>query len=241
MSFWMGAAGPIAGAGANLLGGLLGSSGAAKANRQNRELVREQMRFQERMSSTAYQRAAADLEKAGLNRILALGSPASSPGGATATMQNTMAPLQAGIAGAGSSALEVVRTQDALKTARSTRAQIGTQIRKARSEIKQILEQTRALGFTAEFEQTKLKAFNWAMKTLQENFENGNIERAIEALEKSGQSAWDMAKGADTAAQNALAGALDKLMNMIRQYMVNMGYPAIYVESIDALNGFNRP
>lgn len=42
--------------------------------------------FQQKMSNTAYQRAARDLEKAGLNRILALGNPASTPGGSAASM-----------------------------------------------------------------------------------------------------------------------------------------------------------
>lgn len=57
----------------------LGSS--ILARKDNRRAMREQMEFQERMSSTAYQRAAKDLEAAGLNRVLALGGPASSPGG----------------------------------------------------------------------------------------------------------------------------------------------------------------
>lgn len=88
-SFLSGAA-PLIG---NVIGGLFGRSGQSSANRQNLQIAREQMQFQERMSSTAYQRAAADLEAAGLNRILALGNPASSPGGASATMQNPNAAL----------------------------------------------------------------------------------------------------------------------------------------------------
>ena len=60
-------------------GSLLGDAGSAFASAKQ---AQKQMDFQEKMSNTAYQRAADDLEAAGLNRILALGSPASTPGGA---------------------------------------------------------------------------------------------------------------------------------------------------------------
>jgi len=79
--------------GASVAGGLIGNSGQASANAANLAIARENRQWQERMSNTAYQRAAKDLNAAGLNRILALGSPATTPGGNVATMQNAKAPL----------------------------------------------------------------------------------------------------------------------------------------------------
>jgi len=62
---------------------LLDIGGAFLQDHFNRGASARQMAFQERMSSTAYQRAAKDLEAAGLNRVLALGNPASSPAGSS--------------------------------------------------------------------------------------------------------------------------------------------------------------
>lgn len=78
----------IIGGGAQLLGGIFSARSARKQNEAMIRQAQKQMDFQERMSSTAYQRAAVDLEKAGLNRVLALGRPASSPGGAMAQQVN---------------------------------------------------------------------------------------------------------------------------------------------------------
>lgn len=68
------------GIGGDLLGTALGGYFNASEAHKNRA-------FQARMSNTAYQRAADDMEKAGLNRVLALGSPASTPSGASASIQ----------------------------------------------------------------------------------------------------------------------------------------------------------
>lgn len=137
-------------AGADILGGFLSSSGQKKTNKMNYKIAQEQMAFQERMSSSAYQRAASDLEAAGLNRILALGSPASSPGGASATMLNPQAALGDSVSKAGSSAraamlqnaqIEQIRSQAALTKAQATL--VPSQKAKLQSEILQTVERTR--------------------------------------------------------------------------------------------------
>lgn len=107
--------GPLGMGAASLIGGALQNASARRA-------ADTQMAFQERMSSTAWQRGVEDMRKAGINPIMAASQgPASSPGGSQADVPANP------IASAASSALAAVQ-------ARQSMALQGAQVAAAKAQ-----------------------------------------------------------------------------------------------------------
>lgn len=133
-------------AAASLVGGLIGKSGQESANETNIALGREQMEFQERMSSSAYQRAVQDMQKAGLNPMLAYSQGgASTPVGSMPQVQNA--------AGAGlASAAQTMNTMQGMQQLELNKAQAE----RVRAETEKIKSETFDNGFNRSAKQIQM-------------------------------------------------------------------------------------
>lgn len=187
---------------AALAGGtdILGTYMQNEANAKQAALNRD---FQERMSSTAYQRAVKDMKQAGLNPMLAgiNSSPASSPGGAQAQMQNIMKGSVSNAKSAGFASSELNKLKkEAINIKQNTDTQDSQERlnNQRQSESVQSMNTAAALERKHQSEKVGIDARNQREKAIGDFYETvGPMGVAVEKLAPyiSGASAFSVLKG----------------------------------------------
>lgn len=135
-------------------GALVGFAGQSQSNAMNLRQAREQMQFQERMSSTAHQREVRDLRAAGLNPMLSVlkGAGASTPSGTSAVMNSTASAASSSALAARRSLAEVEQINAQTEKLRDEAALVRVQKAQAESLFPAVSKERTAAGDRAFFD-----------------------------------------------------------------------------------------
>lgn len=156
--------GGAAALGGALIGGHSQQQGIEAMNAANAEQAAKNRDFQERMSSSAYQRATADMRAAGLNPALAYQQGgASSPGGNQAVMQNAKIGYANAAHEAASQAANIANTWATVEKTKAETAQLNLE---SQARLAELQARAGELQSSAHFRNNALTDYQGSLTSL---------------------------------------------------------------------------
>ena len=190
--------------GASYASGVLSFLGGIHTNRRLSREARLDRDFQREMSNTAYQRAMADMRKAGLNPLLVgkLGGASTPSGRGVSGFQN---PVEKAF-------------QSAYQVAQLKQANNQSNLLKSQSNLTDAQEKTEKMRKVVEF--NKSLQFMFSAKKMNEEIEklkldNKNMRRNLAYGEKHGLSQWQIQYTGLNQASSQMVGAINDMLKHI--------------------------
>lgn len=166
------------------------SQGQESANRTALQSAREQMAFQERMSSTAHTREVADLRSAGLNPVLSANSGASTPVGSAVEPKNAAPDYTGVVRNAVQTALQMRMANAQLKNLRAQQENIDADTKNKKQQYNINTPEEKTSGWLSDL-------FDWTRQKFNSGKQIFNEERHKVRKEKkkgkgeAGPYKWD--------------------------------------------------
>lgn len=242
--------------GGGLVSGVFGAVGRSKQASASRKEAARNREWQERMSSTAYQRATKDMRKAGINPILAYRQGgASTPGGAMAQIPDFGA-LGSDISNGMSVGSRLAESESNVQSASESRANmreqrraIGAGIDLTQAQARKALQESQTSAMQAKLIGTEnlLKMLQVPGASVDASIDSSSAGEVYKHMQKGGPAGAAMAAGAgglaaglwkaimSTVKGKAALGGVKSGARFRSSQPPKTGYKAVTQEKIEAL------